>query len=64
MAIAALCGILKIMPHHHARRRKVILSPHQKQIRFLTWASVCLCAVLATVVFWFVSRPSYPLVGR
>jgi hypothetical protein len=52
-----LSGIVEgIMSHHAARRRKPELSPHQKQIRFLTRLAVILCSLLTLGIFWFANR--------
>jgi len=39
--------------------RKRSLSAHQKQIRFFTRLAMVICSLLALVVFWLLSRPSY-----
>jgi hypothetical protein len=49
----------KIMTNHVARRQKRSLSLHQKQIRFFIGLSVGICALLAIVFFWLVSRSSF-----
>lgn len=58
MAKAPLPGI-KIMGHHHTRRGKPSLSEHQKQIRFFIGLSVGICALVAIVFFWLVSRAGF-----
>jgi len=57
MAKTARSDIFKIMPYRHAHRRKPMLSPHQKQIRFFTRMSVFICALLTVAIFFFVNRP-------
>jgi len=47
------------MPRHVSSaglRRKRSLSPHQKQIRFFTWASLVTAYVLATALFLLMNK--------
>ena len=48
-----------VMPDHTPRRRKPVLSGHQKQIRFLTRLSVVMCSLFTLALFWLVNRTSY-----
>jgi len=41
-------------------RRKRNLSAYQKQIRFLTVMAVVFVSMIAGVLFWFLSRPTFP----
>jgi hypothetical protein len=48
-----------MMTPQNTCRKKPYLSEHQKQIRILTGLSVVICAVLAVVFFWLMTRPSF-----
>jgi len=60
MADAPRSGIVeRIMAHQTTRRRKPVLSDHQKQIRFFTRLSVVICSLFAVALFWLLSRTSF-----
>ena len=46
-----------LMPNQLAHRRKPELSPHQKQMRFLTALGTVLCAAVFAAMLWLVNRP-------
>jgi hypothetical protein len=47
------------MGNHHTRRGKPSLSEYQKQIRFFIGLSVGICALIAIVFFWLLSRAGF-----
>jgi hypothetical protein len=47
------------MPSNTIRRRKPMLSAHQKQIRFFTRLALCTGFLLVAGIFWLVNRASY-----
>jgi hypothetical protein len=60
MADAPRSGIIEeIMAYQTTRRRKPVLSEHQKQIRFFTRLSVVLCALFALALLWLLNRTSF-----
>lgn len=47
------------MSNRVVRRRKPVLSEHQKQIRFFTRLSLVICCLFTFAFFWFLNRPSF-----
>jgi len=49
----------EIMTYHDIRRRKPILSAHQKQIRFLTGLAGFISFLFVAAIFWVLNRPGF-----
>jgi len=47
------------MPYSNARRKKPILSAHQKQMRLFTGLSILIAFLFIFAIFWFLNRASF-----